>query len=48
MIVDFCSQESASIKSFAINKNDKVKVTIRFLSGKMLMFTKLSLMSFYI
>ena len=46
MIVDFCSQESASINPFAIKKNDQVKVTTRFSSGKMLMFGKLLLMSF--
>ena len=46
VIVDFCADESASIKSFAIKKNDQVKVTTRFLSGKMLMFAKLPLMSF--
>ena len=46
VIVDFCADESASIKSFAIKKNDQVKVTTRFLFGKMLMFAKLPLMSF--
>ena len=46
MIVDLNCEESASIKSFAITKNDQVRVTTRFLSGKMLMFAKLSLMSF--
>ena len=46
MIVDCCAEESASIKSFAIKKNDQIKVTTRFLLGKMLMFAKLSLMSF--
>ena len=46
MTVDFCAEESASIKSFAIKKNDQIKVTTRFLSRKMLMFAKLSLMSF--
>ena len=48
MIVDFNCEESASIKSFAIKKKkkekkDQFKVTTRFLSRKMLMFTKLSL-----
>ena len=46
MIVDFCTEESASVKSFAIKKYDQIKVTTRFLSGKMLMSAKLSLMSF--
>ena len=40
MIADFCSQELASIKSFAIKKNDQGKLATRFLSGKMLMFAK--------
>ena len=30
----------------AIKKNDQAKITTRFLSGKMLMFAKLALMSF--
>ena len=46
MTVDFNREESASIKSFVIKKNDQVRVTTKSLSGKMLMFAKLSLMSF--
>ena len=46
MIVDFCAEEAASIKSFAVKEKQEVKITPRFLSGKMLMFAKLSLMSF--
>ena len=50
MIVDFCSQESASLNHSSSKKkkkkNDQVEVTTRFLSGKVLMFAKLSLMSF--
>ena len=46
MIVDFCAEEAASIKSFAVKERQEVQVTTRFLSGKMLMFAKLSLMSF--
>ena len=46
MRIDFDVEESASIKSFAIKNNDQVKITKKFLSGKMLMFAKLSLMSF--
>ena len=46
MILEFNNQGSASIKSFAVKKRDHIKVTTRFLSGKMLMFAKLSLMSF--
>ena len=46
MIIEFNSHESASIKPLAVKKNDRIKVTTRFLSGKTLMFAKLSLMSF--
>ena len=46
MIVDFCVEDSASIKSFAVKEKKEVGATMRFLSGKMLMFAKLSLMSF--
>ena len=46
MIIDFNCLDSVSIETFAIKKNDNVKLTTRFLSGKILMFAKLSLMSF--
>ena len=46
MIIDFNCLYSVSIETFAIKKNDNVKLTTRFLSGKILMFAKLSLMSF--
>ena len=46
MILEFNNGHSASIKSFAVKKSDRIKVTTRFLSGKMFMFAKLSLMSF--
>ena len=46
MILEFNNQESNSIKSFAVKKNDHIKVTTRFLSVKMLRFAKLLLMSF--
>ena len=46
MIVDFCAEEPVSIKSFALKEKQELQVTTRFLSGKMLMFAKLSLMSF--
>ena len=36
MIVDFCDEDSASIKSFAVREKEQVKVTTRFLLGKML------------
>ena len=46
IIVDFCAEESVIIISFAVKEKQEVQVTIRFLSGKMLMFAKLSLISF--
>ena len=46
MLIDFNCLESASVQLFAVEKNDNVKLTTRFLSEKMLMFAKLSLMSF--
>ena len=38
MIVVFCAEEAASIKSFAIKEKEKFQVAKRFLSGKMLSF----------
>lgn len=46
IIVDFCAEEALSIKSFVVKERQEMQVTTRFLSGKMLMFAKLSLMSF--
>ena len=46
MIIDFDCETSDSINSLAVNKTNVVKLTTRFFSGKMLMFAKLSLMSF--
>ena len=46
MILEFNNRESASTKFFVVKKRDHIKVTTRSLSGKMLMFAKLSLMSF--
>lgn len=46
MTVDFCAEETATIKSFAMKEKQEVQVTTTFLSGKMLMFAKPSLMSF--
>ena len=46
MIIDFNDRESASIKSFAVKKSNEIKVTSRFMSGKLLMSAKLSLKSF--
>ena len=46
MIVDFCAEDSVSIKSFAAKEKKEMEAASRFLSGKMLMFAKLSLVSF--
>ena len=45
-IMDFSDQDTASIKTLSVKTNDKVKITTRFMKGKMLMFSKLSLKSF--
>ena len=34
MLIDFNNRESASIKSFAVRKRNKIKVTTHFMSGK--------------
>ena len=46
MVVEFNDRESARIKFFAIKKRNEIRVTSRFMSGKLLMFAKLSLKSF--
>ena len=46
MIIDFQSESAVSRNSSTVNKNDNMKVTTRFFSGKRLMFEKWSLMSF--
>ena len=45
-IIDFSDQDTASIKALGIKTNDKIKITTRFIKGKMLMFSKVSLKSF--
>ena len=45
-MIDFEYNGCNSIKSLAIKKNTNVKVTSRFIKGKMLMFAKLSIKSF--
>ena len=45
-IIDFSDQDTVSIKALSIKTNDKVKITTRFIKGKMLMFSKISLKSF--
>ena len=47
VILDFnCLDSIASIQSFVVKENDNMKLATRFLSGKVLIFAKLSLMSF--
>ena len=46
MIIEFNDGESASVKSFAVKKKNVIKATTRFMSGKLLMFAKLSLKCF--
>ena len=46
MVIDFSDRECTSIKSFAVRNKSVVKATPRFMSGKLLMFAKLSLKSF--
>ena len=40
MTVELNDRESASIKSFAVEKRKEIKVTMQFKSGKLLMFAK--------
>ena len=46
MVVELNNHDSASIKSFAVKIRSNIMVATRFLSGKMLMFTKLLLKRF--
>ena len=46
MVIEFNDYKSASVKSIAVKANSSVKCTTRFMSGKLLMFAKLSLKSF--
>ena len=45
-VIHFNGLESASIKSFAVKKKNEIKITSRLISGKLLMFAKLSFESF--
>ena len=45
-LIDFYEDYSCSIRSLAIEKNSKIKLTAWFLNGKMLMFSKVSIKSF--
>ena len=46
ILLEFNNPKSDSIKLFAVKKRHNVKVTSRFMSGKLLMFAKLLLKSF--
>ena len=46
MVIEFNDPEAASIKSIAVKKCNNIKVMTPFMSGKLLMFAKLSLKSF--
>ena len=45
-MIDFEENNSASIKSLLIKRSTNIKVSSRFIKGKMLMFAKLSIKSF--
>ena len=45
-LIDFDEEYSSSIRSIAIENSSRVNLTTRFLNGKMLMFSKLSIKSF--
>ena len=45
-MIDFDEEYTSSIKSVAIEKSSKINLTTRFLHGKMLMFSKVSIKSF--
>ena len=46
MIIEFNDGKSASVKSFAVKRKNIIKATTRLMSGKLLMFAKLSLKRF--
>ena len=46
IFIDFDVEYSSSIKSLAVKQDVKINLTTRFLNGKMLMFSKVSLKSF--
>ena len=45
-LIDFDEEYLSSIKSLAIKQSNKVNLTTRYLNGKMLMFSKVSIKSF--
>ena len=46
MVIEFNELESSSVKTIAVKSQTNVKCSSRFMSGKPLMFAKLSLKSF--
>ena len=46
MLIEFNDSESSSVTHIAVKSNTSIKCTTRFMSGKLLMFAKLSLNSF--
>ena len=46
MVIEFNDYKSPSVKSISVNANTNIKCTTRFMSGKLLMFEKLSSKSF--
>ena len=46
MVIEFNEYKSSSVKSISVKANTNIKSTRRFMSGKLLMFAKLSLKSF--
>ena len=46
MTIEFNDSQSSSVKQIAVETNTSIKCTTRFMSGKLLMFAKLSLKSF--
>ena len=46
MVIEFNDYTSSSVKSIAVKSNTNIKCTTRVMSGKLLMFAKLSLKSF--
>ena len=45
-VIDFSHNYTASIKALGVKKRENVKITTRFIKGKMLMFSKVSLKAF--
>ena len=46
MLIEFNDYKSSSVKSISVKIKTNIKRTTRFMSGKLLMFAKLSLKSF--